>query len=74
MLHNAALKPADGSRWMLSRLSLRRPLRPADAGGMTVLITNVIGRIMTRCSLTASDGALGTMEFITGARATGTPA
>jgi hypothetical protein len=66
LLHNIALKPPQGSRWLLSRLSLNRPLRAADAVEVVIAITHAIGRTMTRSSLAASDGSLGSMDFIIG--------
>jgi hypothetical protein len=66
LLHNTALAPPPGSRWLLSRLSLDRPLRPTDAVEMKIAITHAIGRTMTRSSLAASDGAIGNMDFIVG--------
>lgn len=67
LLHNSVFKPPEGRRWLLSRLSLRRPLEPVDSERMTVAMTHVIGRTMTRSSLDAADGMLGSMDFILGA-------
>lgn len=66
LLHNTIHKPPLGSRWLLSRLALDRPLRATDAVEMKVAITREIGRTMTRSSLAASEAAIGTMDFIVG--------
>jgi hypothetical protein len=66
LLHNHAFKPPPGSRWLLSRLLLDRPLRKADAVEVKIAITHVIGRSMTRSSLATSEGPIGNLDFILG--------
>jgi hypothetical protein len=66
LLHNTIFKPPAGRRWLLARLSLRRPLRPTDAVEMKIAITHVIGQTMTRSNITASDGVIGTLDFMIG--------
>jgi hypothetical protein len=66
LLHNTVFKPPTGSRWLLSRLSLHRPLGPTDAVEMKIAITHAIGRTMTRSSISALEGVIGNMDFIVG--------
>lgn len=66
LLHNTIFKPPAGRRWLLARLSLRRPLRPTDAVEMKIAITHAIGRTMTRSNITASEGVIGTLDFMVG--------
>jgi hypothetical protein len=64
VLHKNVLPPPTGERWMLTQLTLRRPLRASDTRKLIVAIDRVIGQRMTRSSLTAEDGPLGAMVFI----------
>jgi hypothetical protein len=64
LLHRTELPPASDRRWLLARLSLLRPLEPADARGTVVTMDHVIAGAMTRSSLAASRGLIGTMTFI----------
>jgi len=66
LLHNTILKPPDGRRWLLARLSLHRPLRPTDVAGTKIAITHEIGRTMTRSSISVSEGVIGSMDFMVG--------
>ncbi len=66
LLHNTIFKPPVGRRWLLARLSLHRPLRPTDATEMKIAITHVIGRTMTRSSIIAAEGGIGTLDFMVG--------
>ena len=64
VLHKTALPPPAGERWMLAQLTLRRPLQASDTRKLTVAIERIVGQRMTRSSLAAEDGPLGTMTFI----------
>jgi len=67
LLHNKVLPVTiPGRRWLLARLSLNRPLAPADAIDISVEIRQVIGRSMTSSALTTSRGALGQIVFMVG--------
>jgi hypothetical protein len=66
LLHNTVLKPPAGRRWLMSRLLLRRSLRPTDVVETKIAITHVIGRTMTRSSISVAEGVIGSMDFIVG--------
>jgi hypothetical protein len=66
LLHNTLFPPPTDSRWLLARLALHRPLRPTDAVEMKIAITHVIGRTMTRSSISTSEGVIGNMDFLVG--------
>lgn len=66
LLHNTVFTPPTGSRWLLARLTLHRPLRSTDAAEIKIAITHAIGRTMTRSSISASEGVIGNMDFLVG--------
>lgn len=63
-LHKAALPPPVGKRWMLAQLTLARALIAEDASRMKVAIVKIVGGAITRSSVVASDGDIGSMVFV----------
>ena len=64
LLHKTVLAPPAGRRWMLGELALSRPLRPSDSSILRIRIDRVMSAAMTRSTMDAEDGPLGTMLFI----------
>jgi hypothetical protein len=64
--HNTLLPPTGGRRWLLARLSLVRPLVPADAVGIKITLDHVVSRTMTLSSVTTPNGRLGTIRYLMG--------
>jgi hypothetical protein len=56
--------PPDGSRWMLARIDLKRPLDIEQLDPVTIVLRQqVVGR-MTRSVIEHPGGSLGSMEFV----------
>lgn len=66
--HKLAIAPPDDKRWLLTRLSLRRPLIPRDAAWLEITLDRVLARTMTKSTIKAEDGILGTLDFSLGTR------
>jgi hypothetical protein len=64
--HRQMYPPPVDRRWLLARLSLRRPLRPHDATAITLSLDRIVGKIMTRSSIHAPMERLGEIDFILG--------
>lgn len=62
--HRTVYPPKDGSRWMLGRIDLARPLRHADVAALEIMLRQHIGQRMTRSTIAAAGVTLGTMEFL----------
>lgn len=63
-LHKVVLPPPSGQRWMLAQMRTIRPLAPSDSRDLTLTIDRVVGGTMTRTSIAAEDGSIGTLMFI----------
>lgn len=63
-LHRASLPPPEGKRWLLGQLTLSRPLTAEDAAHMQIALARTAGGAITRASVIARDGVIGTMVFL----------
>jgi hypothetical protein len=64
--HNTLFPPPPERRWFLTRLFLARRLVSDDARAISIAVERVIGRTMTRCTVTTPMGQLGNLDFILG--------
>jgi hypothetical protein len=62
--HKTLFPPPTTKRWLLARLSLVRPLRPQDATAMNISLDRVVGKSITRSTVSVPNERLGNLDFV----------